>query len=108
MVKGGGPSQPDFATLGRDGGSVATYSIDRNSAVQRRRPSSSTTLMDRRLDSSKRLAHHLDADRRIEAGGQFLPWAAHPPRLGAEGFSSGSQRVPLLTVMKVDSGSMLS
>jgi hypothetical protein len=45
------------------------------------RPKFSTALIDRWLDSSKGLAHHLDADRRIEAVGQFLPWAAHPPRL---------------------------
>jgi hypothetical protein len=32
--------------------------------------SSSTTLIDRRLDSSRGLAHHLDAHRRIAAVGQ--------------------------------------
>src|SRR5262245_66412279 len=52
----------------------------------------------------RNLQHHLDAHRRIEAVGQFLPWAAHLPRLEPKVSGSGSQRVPLLTIMNASGG----
>src|SRR5262249_56754133 len=66
----------------------------------------STTLIDRRLDSSTRLAHHLDAHRRIAAGGTVVgPEGGTPaPTLSRRFRGSGSQRVPLLTVMNANGG----
>src|SRR5215831_14718000 len=52
--------------------------------------------------------HHLDADLRITTDGQPLVPRATRPDFEPKVSGSGSQRVPLLTVMKVDSGPMLS
>src|SRR5262249_1759874 len=64
----------------------------------------STTLIDRRLDSSTRLAHHLDAHRRVGAGGKVVgPEGGTPaPTLSRRFRGSGSQRVPLSTVMNAN------
>jgi hypothetical protein len=56
----------------------ATYSANSNAAFPRSSPSFSTGLIDRRLDSSVGLAHHLDALRRIAADGQSVPLGGTP------------------------------
>ena len=58
----------------------------------------STTLFDRGLNSSGGLAHHLDAHRRIAAGGQLRSLGRHTrPEFEPKVSDAGSQRVPLLT-----------
>jgi hypothetical protein len=46
----------------------------------------------------------LDAHRRIAADGQLRLWAAPRPDLELKVSGSGSQRVPLLTIMNANGG----
>ena len=51
------------------------------------------------------LAHHLDADRRIAADGQLRSIGRHTrPDFEPKVAGSGSQRVPLLTIMSGNGG----